>query len=166
MLSLSFYLGLLSPLFCILVAAIYFRTGFYNPKFSPIKYIAWITLLVPLLLVVFGAAQGFSWQECAYLGFVSLGFSYSFFHLFNMSETARRIRMLRRMHLNGGSVLIKSLEQEYSVEHIVKIRIQRLMDTGVLTKGPDGSIQVARGALYYATQLIRFWRRLFFGSTM
>ena len=74
--------------------------------------------------------------------------------------------MLRRIYLSGGAVAIKSLEAEYSVEHIVEIRIQRLMDTGVLTRAKDGSIKISKGALYYATQVIRFWRWMFFGSTM
>ena len=125
-----------------------------------------MVLFVPFVLVGLVWILHKSWEECVYLGTVSLGFCYSFFHLFNMSETARRIRMLRRIYLSGGSVAIKSLEQEYSVEHIVKIRIQRLMDTGILTKSSDGSIQVSKGALYYATQIIRFWRWLFFGNSM
>lgn len=160
------WLSLLSPVFCILLSAIFFRTPFYNKKASPIKSAALIALLVPVLLVVYAGSMGFSIQECVYLAIVSLGFSYSYFHLFNMTETARRIRMLRRIYLNGGAVSVKAIEAEYSVEHIVKIRIQRLMDTGVLTRAKDGSIKISKGALYYATQLIRFWRWMFFGSTM
>lgn len=159
-------LGLLSPLFCILLSALFFRTPFYNPKLAPQKSVALIVLVVPLLLVVYGLYSGMGYGEVSYLGFVSLCFSYSYFHLFNMSETARRIRMLRRIYSNGGAVEVKSLENEYSAEHIVKVRIQRLRDTGVLTWDADGSIKISRGALYYATQLIRFWRWLFFGSTM
>ena len=160
------WLALGSPLLCILVSMIYFRTPLYNPKTSPIKSVALIALFVPILLVGYGFLLGWGVNACVYLAIVSLGFCYSYFHLFNMSETARRIRMLRRIYLNGGSVAVKSLESEYSIEHIVKIRIQRLMDTGVLTRSQDGSIRVAKGALYYATQLIRFWRWLFFGSSM
>ena len=159
-------LALGSPLLCIFISAIYFRTPLYNKKTSPIKSVALIALFVPILLVVGGFFSNRGLIECVYLAIVSLGFCYSYFHLFNMSETARRIRMLRRVYLNHGSVPIKSLENEYSIEHIVKIRIQRLMDTGVLTRSEDGSIKIARGALYYATQLIRFWRWLFFGSSM
>lgn len=160
------WLSLFSPLFCILLSALFFRTPLYNPKASPIKSVALIALLVPVLLVFYAGLNDFSLQECVYLAIVSLGFSYSYFHLFNMSETARRIRMLRWIYLNGGAVAIKSIEAEYSVEHIVKIRIQRLMDTGVLTRTKDGSIKISRGTLYYATQVIRFWRWMFFGSTM
>ncbi len=159
-------LGLLSPLFCILLSAIYFRTPLYDPKKAPQKSVALIVLAVPVLLALYGWWAEMGYGEILYLGFVSLCFSYSYFHLFNMSETARRIRMLRRIYLKGGAVNAKSLENEYSAEHIVKVRIQRLMDTGVLTHSADGSIKISRGALYYATQLIRFWRWMFFGSTM
>ncbi len=52
------------------------------------------------------------------------GFAYTYFHLFNMSETARRIRILSRGA--RGDLEREEMAGEYTGEGMVRIRLERL----------------------------------------
>lgn len=67
---------------------------------------------------------------------IYLLFSYAYFHFFNMSETARRIRIL--LESSRSPVLIKSdLDRTYTGEGMVKIRLERLVALGELKREGD-----------------------------
>jgi len=104
-----------------------------DPHYSPQAAISKIILLgnVPLLtgIIIIDNLNQATLNE--YLintlyGFIVYnGILYAYFHLFNMSETARRIRILLQIK-SQGSLSSKDLENLYSAEDMVTARLKRL----------------------------------------
>lgn len=63
------------------------------------------------------------------------GFTYSYFHLFNMSETARRIRILRVV--SEQQCTVADVGQLYNSRDMIMQRLERLIDLGQIE--PNGS---------------------------
>jgi hypothetical protein len=83
---------------------------------------------------------------------------YSYFHLFNMSETARRIRILYELN-SKGSMEISAVSSYYETGDILKVRLERLVKMGQLKV--EGRRYVLSGRLLlYSTRLIALWGRL------
>lgn len=93
-----------------------------------------------------------------FCAFVYSSIAYTYFHFFNMSETARRIRILFEIH-SAGSLPGVKITELYSTEGIVQMRLKRLVETNQL-KLTDGMYSVDNRVLYAAAQFIAFWRRL------
>ena len=51
--------------------------------------------------------------------------AYSYCHIFNMGDTARRIRMLHEINL-AGRLKYKDLEDKYGVKNMLEVRLERL----------------------------------------
>jgi len=94
--------------------------------------------------------------------------AYTYFHLFNMSETARRIRILREIYA-AGRLSAEEIAGRYSAEAIFANRIERLLATGQIKEvggeggegGKDGRRYVLSGRLLYtAALLLAFWGRV------
>jgi hypothetical protein len=84
--------------------------------------------------------------------------SYSYFHVFNMSETARRIRILHEIY-KAGSLRAKDILSLYEASDIIEARLGRLTLINQLTL--DRGVYRVRGKLlYYAGIVVRVWRRL------
>ena len=77
------------------------------------------------------------------------------FHWFNMSETARRIRIL------VGHVSGLPSTQKYEPKQIFTQRIDRLLEFGTITRRAD-MLVLKRGPLVWATRVIFFWRKIFY----
>lgn len=89
------------------------------------------------------------------------GIAYAYFHFFNMSETARRIRMLLQIRWAGPSGLrIRELERQYSQKDMIEARLDRLVRMNQLTLAPDGRYRVAGNTLLWAGRIMGLWRRL------
>ncbi|MCK8235422.1 hypothetical protein, partial [Erwinia amylovora] len=72
-------------------------------------------------------ARGASPTECVYVFIVSGAIAYSYFHLFNMSLTARRIHLLIRQlgqEVNPG--------ERYDAARVISLRLARLEQMGIL----------------------------------
>jgi uncharacterized membrane protein len=82
--------------------------------------------------------------------------AYSYFHLFNMSETARRIRILRELHA-AGSLTAEEISRLYSGASVLEARFDRLLATGQLEARADRFVRAGR-VLYMAACLVRLWR--------
>jgi hypothetical protein len=82
--------------------------------------------------------------------------AYSYFHLFNMSETARRIRILRELHA-AGSLTAEEISRLYSGADVLETRFDRLLATGQL-QVRAGRFVAAGRLLYMAACLVRAWR--------
>jgi hypothetical protein len=82
--------------------------------------------------------------------------AYSYFHLFNMSETARRIRILLELY-SAGSLSAGQLSSLYDGTAVLEMRLDRLLATRQLTRRADRFVTVGRG-LYAAARLTRAWR--------
>jgi hypothetical protein len=82
--------------------------------------------------------------------------AYAYFHLFNMSETARRIRILRELHA-AGSLTAAEISALYTGTAVLDARFDRLVAPGPLeTRG--GRFVRAGRLLYLAAGLVRAWR--------
>jgi hypothetical protein len=91
-----------------------------------------------------------------YVAVVYACIAYSYFHLFNMSETARRIRILRELHA-AGSLSAEEISRLYSNASVLATRFDRLLATGQL-RMRDGRFVAAGRLLYAAACLVRAWR--------
>ena len=91
------------------------------------------------------------------------GIAYAYFHIFNMSETARRIRMLLQIRRAGPTGLrVRELEHQYSQQDMIEARLDRLVLMKQLSLGPDGRYRVAGNTLLWAGRIMGLWRRLVF----
>lgn len=94
----------------------------------------------------------------AYCLVVYSSLAYTYFHFFNMSETARRIRILCEIE-TAGSVSIAELTALYKTTDVVTIRLSRLVALHQLRE--EGGYYSIRGrTLYWAGWAILLWRRI------
>lgn len=94
-----------------------------------------------------------------FCGIVYNGMAYAYFHVFNMSETARRIRILLHVLIHND-VNAGNLRDDYSPRDMVAVRLDRLEQMGQVARGPDGGYRIAGRVLLSAARVIRFWRRM------
>jgi hypothetical protein len=94
--------------------------------------------------------------EWIYAVIVYGGVAYSYFHLFNMSETARRIRILSELY-SAGSLSAGQLTRLYDDTAVLEARLERLLATRQLARRGDRFVTAGRG-LYAAARLTRAWR--------
>jgi hypothetical protein len=97
------------------------------------------------------------WMVC-YSFFVSSSLMYTYFHFFNMSETARRIRILYEID-RAGSISEAELTALYKTTDIISIRMQRLIALNQM-KCENGYYSVEGKTLYWAGLVILLWRKI------
>ncbi len=111
-----------------------------SPQMALVKLI--LLLNIPLLMGVgaififerFSIAEGILMLLYSFMIYNALGYAY--FHFFNMSETARRIRIL--IHIaSQGQVTLSELEKKYTPAHMVSNRLARLVQMGQIKKNAD-----------------------------
>lgn len=81
-----------------------------------------------------------------------------YFHFFNMSETARRIKILYEIY-QSGSLSRDQILSLYKTSTIIEIRLKRLLDTHQLILR-DGVFKLNGRILYGAGLFQNFWRSL------
>jgi len=86
-------------------------------------------------------------------------FIYSYFHFYNMSETARRIKILLKIR-NGNSLTLKDLRKDYDYINQIKIRLNRLILNGQIKKKNDNYV-LNSNFLYLVAKLFNFLRKFF-----
>jgi hypothetical protein len=96
----------------------------------------------------------------AYTLIVYLSLSLTYFHVFNMSETARRIRILYEVY-SKGRISRAELRDKYGLHQMIKVRLKRLVSTGQI-KYSDGRYVLSGRLLYYAARAVMFWRSVIF----
>lgn len=155
---------MLSPLIILGSHLIFSR---FNQK-SPPQIIAIFSILLSYLPV--GALCGYAlWRNSTikstdlisgaiYFFVVFSALAYAYFHLFNMGETARRIRLLAEIR-KVGSLTAQELSTIYKESEIVELRLQRLVDMKQLTLD-NGYYTIKRKILYYVAKIILAWRYL------
>lgn len=81
--------------------------------------------------------------------------AYSYFHVFNMSETARRIKILREIHL-AGRISREELARGYNANEMIKARLERLERLGQIRL--TGGRYVLAGRLFYMiSRAMEYW---------
>jgi len=101
-----------------------------------------ILLMIFFVLVVFNCA------------------AYAYFHVFNMSETARRIRILLYLHEQGGADK-DSLIAFYSPSNMIEARLERLVEMRQIALGSDGRYRISGKLLPWAAHFIEGVRHVF-----
>jgi hypothetical protein len=135
--------------------------------FSPQAHLVKLLLLLnlPLLggVLFLGGVEGRSASEMLLMSIFAFivfnGTGYAYFHVFNMSETARRIRMLLSIR-DHGSLHSGELAAEYSPEHMVRARLARLIEMGQVVRDADGRYRIKSHFLVWAAGLVRFFRNI------
>lgn len=84
--------------------------------------------------------------------------AYAYFHLFNLGETARRIRILREVHV-AGILRDGALADAYGRDELVAVRLMRLVETGQVVLR-DGRYVLAGRFLHAAARIVQAWRAL------
>jgi len=92
----------------------------------------------------------------AYVAIVYAGVAYAYFHLFNMSETARRIRLIREIDRHG-SLAEAEVRRAYSDDEVVDTRLARMLAMGHLVE-KDGRYVAGSPALLLAARVLDAWR--------
>jgi hypothetical protein len=115
-----------------------------------------VSLNLPLLLGVSGITH--EWPAFIFALIVFNGFGYAYFHLFNLSETSQRVRLL--ILLRRGARGSEGTE-EYSPRRMVDVRVRRLVEMGQMRADSEGRYRIAGRFFLNAAFLLRAWRRWF-----
>ena len=103
-----------------------------------------------------------AWSENFLLYFYSFlvygSLSYAYFHIFNLSETARRSKILYELR-NNGPLTRKELELRYPPLSQIPIRLHRLLDIGELSL-VNGYYKLKRPLLWLVAYLLRVWGKV------
>jgi hypothetical protein len=86
-------------------------------------------------------------------------FGYFYFHLFNMTETARRIKILCGIH-TARVKRLSDLKAYYSTEKALELRLERLEKLSQIRRLDNGTYLLHGRLLYYASLCLTFFRRL------
>lgn len=84
--------------------------------------------------------------------------SYAYFHLFNMSETARGIRILYELKQNGH-LTASEIDGRYSSKQMLEIRLQRLEALGQIELR-NGRYRMKRKTFYWISRTLMAWGHL------
>lgn len=159
------YLPPFAIVFSFLVHLIFVRliSKVWKPK-SPQQMVALIAVAIGLGAFILGFSLSDDLNEekiwlGAYLGGTSFLFSYTYFHLFNMANTARRIHLLI-LYLHKDR-LGSSQEMEYQSSVILDQRVDRLVAMGALRE-KEGKLLAPFGILLVAAKCISKMRSLFY----
>ncbi|MCU0666190.1 MAG: hypothetical protein MUF05_03735 [Candidatus Omnitrophica bacterium] len=111
---------------------------------------------IVLLLGVFFAKAELSALYILYMGLVYFSLGHAYFHIFNMSETARRIRILYEIKESPDALTFDQLKNIYSADLMLDIRLQRLLKIKAV-RLQDGKYKLNGGLLYWAALFSKFW---------
>lgn len=134
-----------------------------SPQIVVIKsaFMGYIPTSLLLWKFVFSAAKMSFPEELTLLCYCFIvynAFAYTYFHFFNMSETARRIRVIYEIY-RAGSLCMKDILYLYKTSDVITLRLKRLVSTKQL-KIEDGYYSLNKRLLYYAALFINEWRNL------
>lgn len=124
-----------------------------------------IILNVPLIVIICGIS--FQYFHSAPINFFSAVFYgivlynslfYVYFHLFNMSETARRIRILYEIY-NREVVSDMDIKGLYKMEEMISIRLDRLISLRQIVYR-NNKYLLSKKLLYCAARILEIWRRI------
>ena len=159
-----FFILCISPLFTLLLHMVLARLLHRRFANQVIAGLAILLGFIPVMGIMGGVLylknQTFNASVFVFLYtfIVYLCIGYSYFHIFNMSETARRIRILYETY-SSKKLSRDELKIKYGREDMVKVRLERLVDTGQLRYMHDR--YYLRGyVLYRVSRMINVWRSI------
>ena len=98
------------------------------------------------------------WMELFSL-LVFNGPAYAYFHFFNMSETARRIRIILEIR-QDGPVAVQDLLKRYSPRDMLSVRLQRLEQGGQIRQDAEGRYRLRGKFLLNVAKSFRLARKI------
>ena len=120
--------------------------------------------LPPLLLLLslfglFGLGNGSILPAALYSAVVYLALGYTYFHFFNMSETARRIRLLYEIGSGSFTVTDDSVAGPEPVRRSLTTRLERLEGLGQIEQsgGGDGRYLLKGRTMLFGARIVRLW---------
>lgn len=115
-----------------------------------------LVLNIPVLLLVYFLNKSLSAVLYAFIVYNALGYAY--FHFFNMSETARRIKILVEIK-KQGFLETDRLTQDYESGFMIKTRLRRLIDLNQIRE-LNGKYFVNSKILLFFAMGINFFRKI------
>jgi len=156
---LSVLILLLSPVILMIVHVFIVRTlNLLKIKFSLqlSLILTELFLNIPIVGAIWLINGTFSSLIYGFIVYNCIGYSY--FHFFNMSETARRIKILIEIYKNKH-LSIKSLENQYKSDSMISIRLERLIGLGQIEEKDNKYILKGKILLIFV-KLMYFGRRI------
>ena len=144
------------------------RGGFKSPQMFLIKFVLFMNVPLFLGTILIARIELRSISDLiSMLLFGALVFnllSYVYFHIFNMSETARRIRIILHLFKNGLSH-IDELKYDYNPNDMVNSRLERLLNMNEITLDKYGRYHISSRAFIYVASFFKWVRSIIgFGS--
>jgi hypothetical protein len=157
------------PLGLFVAHVAYCRLRHFSRSGSPQTALTRLIVLgtIPLLSAValIARAEARSVSELSWMMFFALfvygAAGYAYFHVFNMSETARRIRILIEI-LQHGALPADALRDDYSPERMIRVRLDRLLKMRQIRRQADGLYRIDRKLLVTAAKSFRVFRHVLF----
>lgn len=154
----------LSPLIQFLIHGI--ATRLYKKKSPQMVVIYAIFVGAIMMLVGLGAlwindptrTRNVYFYSLLYFVLGYFAVAYSYFNLFNISETGRRLKILYELS-NSKYLTENKLAQIYGRDDIVQVRLERLCAIGQLEKIGEG-YRIKSKTLLYMGHCSNFWHRL------
>lgn len=87
--------------------------------------------------------------------FIYAMLSYGYFHFVNLSESARRIRLLREIEEAGSGLTEAQILGRYNADEILNRRMKRLLSTGQI-KERDGRLFIANPVMLISARIVLF----------
>lgn len=141
-----------------------FKKAFFRQKGLIVSYLAGFTLLGLFFYFWVFTLKIKYWQDIfwsgLYLFLIYSLFSYIYFHFFNMSETARRVRILAEIR-RTGLFEKEELTQKYSSSDMVSNRLKRLIALGELRLSGDRYL-IGRGVFIFPAKIVFYFRDMFY----
>ncbi|MBF0299283.1 MAG: hypothetical protein HQK51_11220 [Oligoflexia bacterium] len=90
--------------------------------------------------------------------------AYCYFHLFNMSITARRINILVSIFKMKGITSVECIKNNHDNNKALEERVDRLIDLGVIVKDKDQRFSSGKNIIFYlfyiSVKIINLFRKL------
>jgi len=114
-------------------------------------------MFISLVIINSNGSETISWLIYSFLMFNSM--AYCYFHFFNMSETARRIKLL--VGIRTGRVKTKKdIGIFYNTKGILDNRLKRLEQLSQIYRDASGAYFVKKRLLFNVSLLVNMWRKL------
>ena len=164
-------LAVCSPLIVALIQALLFRLlpGKSPQGMTMVAMVLGYPAIFAIAILINGGLLPVA--QCAYVFLLYSFAAYTYFHVFNMSETSRRIRLLRALAIAGTRDL-KDVEAVFDERDMMQARLVRLVALGQIERVrneymPCGrTFAIAGMVLYQLSELfgtpwdsIRKWKR-------
>jgi len=115
---------------------------------------------IPLVLVYFVMGSDLNLNNVIYILIVINSFIYFYFHFFNMSETARRIKILVGIYKNKIKT-VSDISKHYNYDETLDVRLERLKQLSQIQMVQNSKYVLKSKFFYNISKVIMLFRRLF-----